>query len=393
MKVKKQKATPCLKKGIDNELSSSRCELESICKARGDYLNSDSELYTLCLKAEEHLTENNLIRYELREMSGLEVLFEGIERIYNLNAEVFNYDHFEGIGPNDFAQMTLSLESNGDLKQDLLLKSEDVLARNEKVILVESFKGSDSEPNILNHLPESLGFTQSFAHDLLASSPENLFDSHLQKLYQEGQFEPLFIEIKGETKSDRIKRELKDDDFHCVATLLLKGIEDIKDIKRFWPRYTKSRYDKNKNKVYALVNREMPVSFKKFNKIWNLLTNAQSDALVLEHFHGELEKPTQEQNALKLGISIASYQDRLELAFNKLSKLYPEYKRKRRRKPRTPKPKVDKENRRVSPTQMAEIRQWARKNMDDYFNSHKNLVQDWVIVETEEDKKIEDKDS
>lgn len=107
--------------------------------------------------------------------------------------------------------------------------------------------------------------------------------------------------------------------------------------------------------------------------------------MVLEFFHGELEKPTQEQNAKKLGISIASYQDRLELAYNKLSKLYPEYKRERRRKPRTAKIKIDRvADRRVSPAKMAEIRQWARKNMDDYFNSYKSLIQDWIVIEKED---------
>ena len=122
LKVRKQKASPCLKKGIDNYLVSNLCEHAATCKLNGDYLNSRSELYKLCLNVENNLTDNRLIRYELREMSGLEVLFEGIEKIYNLNSEIFNYDHFEGIGPNDFTQLAMGLDSSSDLKKDLLFK-------------------------------------------------------------------------------------------------------------------------------------------------------------------------------------------------------------------------------------------------------------------------------
>lgn len=388
MKVRKQKASPCLKKGIDNYLVTNLCEHAATCKLNGDYLNSKSELYKLCLNVEHDLTDNQLIRYELREMSGLEVLFEGIEKIYNLNSEIFNYDYFEGIGPNDFTQLAMGLDnSTNDLKKDLLFKQEDALGKNQKIVLVESFEGSDFEPNILNHLPESLGFAQSFGHDLLSSNPDNLFDSFFESLYQSGEFEPQFIEIKGESVPDRIKRELKDDDFHCVATLLLKGIENENDIQRFWPRYTKSRYEKNKNKVYSRVNKKMPAVFKKFDKIWSQLTEPQIEALELEFFHGELEKPTQEQNAEKLGISIASYQDRLELVYKKFSKLYPEFERIRRRKPRSPisEGELKTSPRKLPPAKLAEIKQWAKENMESYFNSYRSLVQDWVIIDNDDD--------
>lgn len=96
LKVRKQKASPCLKKGIDNHLVANLCEYASICKLNNDYLNSKSEIYGLCLDTEIYLTENQQIRYELREMSGLEVLFDGIEKIYNLNSEIYNYDFFKG---------------------------------------------------------------------------------------------------------------------------------------------------------------------------------------------------------------------------------------------------------------------------------------------------------
>lgn len=136
----------------------------------------------------------------------------------------------------------------------------------------------------------------------------------------------------------------------------------------------------------------MPTVFKKFHQIWNMLTELQIEALNLEFFHGELEKPTQEHNAEKLGITVASYQDRLELVYKKLSRLYPEYKRIRRRKPRSPKSE-DVQNppeKRMSTAKKAEIKQWARENMDNYFGSYLNLTQDWVIVEKDSENSEDD---
>jgi hypothetical protein len=48
-------------------------------------------------------------------------------------------------------------------------------------------------------------------------------------------------------------------------------------------------------------------------------------------FYNEAEKPTQKVNAQRLGISIASYQERLDWAYKKLMKLFPEYDPKPRR--------------------------------------------------------------
>lgn len=55
----------------------------------------------------------------------------------------------------------------------------------------------------------------------------------------------------------------------------------------------------------------MPLWAKNFHLIWDKLSEAQADALKLEWIYEDAEKPTQEENAKKLGISIASYQERL----------------------------------------------------------------------------------
>lgn len=271
----------------------------------------------------------------------------------------------------------LNSKIDSDLKEDLLFN-------NEKLIIVESLQGSESEPSLLNHLPECLGYAQTFGHDLLSCAPDNLFDSFFQSLYQQGVFEPQFLEIKGESQEEREKRELKDDDLSTVATIMFHGLEDEKIIKSFWPRYRPKRFERNKSKVYDIINQRMPKSFKRFNKIWDELTDLQADAIKLEYFYEETEKPTQKANAKKRGISIASYQDRLELAYKKLSKLYPEFKRIKRRNPTAEDFKEDEyPEKNLSQTQKAEIKKWAREKMDFYFDSQKTLVQGWIKIEDE----------
>jgi len=387
LKVRKQNATPCLKKGIDNYKVSNLCELSSHCKNCDAFKNQNSNTFKFCQEVESYLVDNQLIRYEMREMTGLEVLFDGIEKIYNLNAEIYNYDHFEGIGPRDLTQLSSSIEfhNSSSLKKDNLSKNEDFLGKNQKIIITESVSTQDSEPSILNHLPENLGLAQSFGYDLLSCPPDNIFDSVFQSLYQQGVFEPKFAEIKGETKEERLKRELKDDDFSTVATIMFHGLEDRKLIKSFWPRYTDSRFEKNKNKVYATVNIKMHKYLKRFSKIWNLLTDNQVDALNAEWFYEELEKPTQEQLAKNLGITVSSYQERLELAYKKLQKLYPDLDRIRRRKLRSsPEAKLVHPEKKLSPQERAKIKNWAKEKMEIYLNSLKRYSQDYVIVETED---------
>jgi hypothetical protein len=66
-----------------------------------------------------------------------------------------------------------------------------------------------------------------------------------------------------------------------------------------------------KNSIWAKVQKKMPLWAKNFHLIWDKLSEAQADALKLEWIYEDAEKPTQEENAKKLGISIASYQERL----------------------------------------------------------------------------------
>ncbi|MFP5492443.1 MAG: hypothetical protein ACLGG0_13145 [Bacteriovoracia bacterium] len=77
----------------------------------------------------------------------------------------------------------------------------------------------------------------------------------------------------------------------------------------------------------------MPQWAKKFYRIWDNLSDSQAEALKLEWFYEDDEKPTQEESAKRLGISIASYQERLEWAYKKLEILYPEFTTRKRKNP------------------------------------------------------------
>lgn len=101
LKFRKAKAAPCGKKGADNHFLSNACECQAPCESRGGYLKNSSPgtstynqkenlNFPGCLEIEQGLLNENLLRYDDREISGLDVLFNGIEKIYDLNASIFN---------------------------------------------------------------------------------------------------------------------------------------------------------------------------------------------------------------------------------------------------------------------------------------------------------------
>jgi uncharacterized coiled-coil protein SlyX len=190
--------------------------------------------------------------------------------------------------------------------------------------------------------------------------------------------------LKEETKEERLKRELKDDDLSTVATLMFHGLEDIKLIKKFWPRYIPSRYEKNKKKVYIMVNSKMNKYLKKFVEFFGMLTDVQADAIKAEWFYHEAEKPNQEQSVKNLNITVSSYQERLELAYKKLEKLYPNLKRVRRRKPQgTSKTMSKYPEKRLFLRGKSKNKTIGQRKMDFYLQSIKQYSQDYILAETD----------
>lgn len=318
MKVRKQNAKPCEKKGVDNHLYSWSCELRHICKSMSD------DYSDICTKVEEELVDHNLIRYETREMTGLHVLFSGVEKSYDLDSGyIFNEDG------------TQYDSSNTDLTLDSHYKAinEGKYSEDEDFELIEDII-PDNTSSPLNHISSGLSYSKSKSSDIFALAPDNIYESMFLSVYKKGIFNPKYKDIPNESKSEKIKREIKEDDLHSVATLLLFEISNPKTIKKLWHRYTPRRFEKNKVIVLKTVNKNMPEWAKRLNKYWNLITDAQREAINSEYFYESFEKPTQKELARRLGISVASYQDRLEGAYKHLLKLYPEYPRHRRRNPK-----------------------------------------------------------
>src|SRR5665647_1122764 len=151
MKVRAQTAKPCEKKG-DLVLGSPLCECMKSCKAQKGYLKDSSTgtlqhqkslpfTFTGCLSLEESLIEENLIRYETREVGGLEVLFEGVEESQNLNAEIFNDD------------TPANVPDYMDVIGDFLTDDRD---NNRKLKKATAF-----DEGLRAYFPEALGFAQN----------------------------------------------------------------------------------------------------------------------------------------------------------------------------------------------------------------------------------------
>jgi hypothetical protein len=304
LKVRAQVANPCEKKG-DSLRGLPHCECLAPCKKQNgylkptspgtiQYLRSQTSAFQGCLPLEESLIEENLIRYETREDGGFEVLFEGVESTQNLNSEIFEDD---GTPTN--------LESFFNFIPDLLTDKRD----NDRKLK----KASHSDKNLRDLYPEALGIAYSSMAALWAPAPQNLQDSFFQSMYVRGDF------------------ERQSDDIQQVATCLYHGIDLPLAIKKIWPRYTEKRLRDITAKIWGLVQKRMPSWAKKFDGIWQRLTSEQAEALSLEWFYEAEEKPTQVENAKTLGISVDSYQERLEWAIKKIIKHYPEFTPKKRR--------------------------------------------------------------
>lgn len=324
MKIRQQTARPCDKKGSDNYRFSYSCECLKECDKLKGFLKPDSTgtinhknnsetLFNGCLELENLLVEESLIRYETRELGGIEILFEGVECIQNLNAEIYNDDYLGGedlLSPAGMA--SFYLDSIGNQVTDD--------TDNDK-----GAKRRFTDESLISFFPSMLGFTQTISNTLATTAPANLHDSFFLSLYAQGEFD-------------------KDsDDLQNLATCFLYGLDTETQMKKIWPRYTESRYKKLKSIIWARVAKKMPWWAKRFDKIWNILSEPQMNALMLEWFHDSDEKPSQLENARHLGISVAAYQERLHWAYKKIEGFYPEFKRIKRRKPesaakRTPAP-------------------------------------------------------
>lgn len=191
MKVRKAEAKPCARKGKDNHRPSSRCECEAVCKSLEGfkertsagtlkYRENESETsFKGCIEVEEYLIDNLLLRYDSKEKSGLDVLFNGIDKIHSLNASSLDLDN---LGTTDIPDKDLTI---GEALDTYSYEVENKLLDN-----LEGFE--EQEPNLyidecaFNYIPSSLGYGHSMAHDIFASAPDSLDEVVFNYLFKRG---------------------------------------------------------------------------------------------------------------------------------------------------------------------------------------------------------------
>ncbi len=319
VRVRKADASPCAKKGKDNHKSSSRCECEKLCKASswfksqscsGTIKHNQSDpqgIFKGCFELEEYLINNQLLRYDSKEKSGLDVLFSGIEKLHSLSADYFDIDNLGELSScNDNLTVGEAITSYSYEVDNLQIFDEE-----------DESKELDSnlyvEESALNYIPASLGYGHSMAHDIFAAAPSDLKEVVFNYLYKRGEF------------------NIGHNDLFSVARCMKQRRDLVKDIKEVWPRYTEKRYFKNLGLINKIIEYKAPFWASRFEILWRKLTPEQTEAIKSEYFYSESEKPTQKELAARIGIKLSSYKDRLKWANKKIIKLFPEYKPEPRR--------------------------------------------------------------
>lgn len=322
MRVRKADASPCARKGNDNHKSSNRCECEKLCKALStfkqqtcigtvDYNESGhNSSFKGCFDVEEYLIKNQLLRYDSKEKSGLDVLFNGIEKLHSLSADHLNIDN---LGEVDYPDEELTV---GEAIASYSYEIDNQQNFDEEEEAEELDPGLYVEESTLDYIPASLGYGHSMAHDIFASAPDNLDEVVFNYLFKRGEFS-------------------KDhDDLFAVARCIKQRRDLIKDIKEVWPRYTERRYLKCLELIDSIIKDKTPFWASRFELLWKELTAEQAEAIKAEYFYIEDEKPTQNELATRIGIKLSSYKDRLKWANKKIIKLFPEYEPEARRNKR-----------------------------------------------------------
>tara|TARA_Y100000590_G_scaffold209085_1_gene236893 strand:- start:214 stop:1494 length:1281 start_codon:yes stop_codon:yes gene_type:complete len=320
MKTKSHVSKPCYKKGVDNARFSKSCEIKRECFSnKGFKYLRPCDGFKGCLEVETELIEENLLRYETREDLTLEFFSDSLIR----NDSSHNYEILDGDDDLDFEYDPLSYQSyldaeSSSVKYEVKELDDKSLKKGKKKKRAPKKSFLD---NFNNHLPSCLWYARPAISSFFESPPEDLLESYFLKAFGNKLFD-LPLEQGDDIGAKRLKMALEKDDLLSAANCRLKRIDKPKDLRRFWPRYTPKRFDKYKELIDEMVKKTMPYKMLNFDLYWKSLTGAQTEAMRLEHFYKEDEKPTQEENASRLGIKVSSYKDRLEGATKKLEKFF-----------------------------------------------------------------------
>ena len=288
MKVRKSIPNPCQRKGEDNQHLLKECECRAECKTLGGYLNPDSKgtiafkkqnkskkiskkfQFNGCQQIEGLLIDNYELRYDGREVTGLEVLFNGIEQIQDYRGST----HFYTYTSNDVNDHSTNIENamiHKHMKKNHLYQSSDP-------------NGAEaSKTRFLTEMPKELQINTNKMAEIWSSKPKDILDAMLRTCWSKGVFE---------TGTEELVR---------TAYIMMKHIEIPEVIEQIWPKFDKEKFKAHEKLVWALVKKNMPVWAKKFKGFLKALTKEQKEAIELEWFYPDDEKPTQADLAATLG--------------------------------------------------------------------------------------------
>ena len=348
MKVRKAKAQPCKRKGVDNSDFSDFCECFEKCQNLGGFLTShargtnhfkkDTESkFEGCLTLEKSLIDHQQLRYDGRETTGLDVLFNGVK------------------DSQDFEPLL-----DGDSDEYKSLDFSDLDKKLNRAAIKRLTKD-------LDQTPKTLQMSGTSTNEILRLRPHDLRDAMLRYCWERGVFD----------SADR--------DTITTAYLMIKYKETLnfKVIQEIWPAYTDKAFQRHEKIVNKLIDQNFPDWAAKFESFMDSLTDDQREAISLEYFYNSCEKPSQEDLAAEIGIGVDAFKARLKLAYKKLESIYPEFERVSRRKKniastKTKKsvaplyriingerieiPKPKKRIKKLSPTEVIQIRKWAEES-------------------------------
>ena len=149
MKTRRPMPKPCERKGEDGHESFKHCSIKDLCQSLGYFLDLKSKgtkvykknfdtKFKGCFDVEDHLIKNYQLRYDAREVTGLEVLFNGIEKIHDLNAGIFNNAFLEGLENDDYVGTEIDTGEHHNTTREKLASA----IRHEH-ITSSSFRGSE----------------------------------------------------------------------------------------------------------------------------------------------------------------------------------------------------------------------------------------------------------
>ena len=258
------------------------------------------------------LIDDELVRYDAREACGLQVLFNGIEAIHDLQSEIFNGSNFH----YDIHEH-LTTQNDEITKDEFLYETKFVRRSIESKKSNDKFV-SDFEAQAIDQrsiVPQFMYLNPGMMSNVWGVRAIDLKHATLIRLWGEGFFENYEAEIQL-TAYSMMKR---------VVTEEL--IEKVWDSDKNGPKAKKL-----KNKVKQIIKNNMPDWAKKYDLFIEALNEQQRKVIEAEYCYDDSEKPSQKVLAERLSMKEDNYKYHLKKAREVLKEIYPEFEPKPMRK-------------------------------------------------------------